>query len=86
VRQVKGTNIADYDRDMNAAIAELGRLLPPDVRLERTSNEPQKVREKIGGFNRNLIEAIVIVVLVSLVFMEWRSALLVPSPYRSRSR
>ncbi|MCL4222495.1 MAG: efflux RND transporter permease subunit [Phycisphaerales bacterium] len=77
VRQVKGTNIADYDRDMNAAIAELRQLLPPDVRLERTSNEPQKVRDKIHGFNRNLIEAIVIVVLVSLVFMEWRSALLV---------
>ena len=77
VRQVKGTNIADYDRDMNAAIAELKQLLPPDLRLERTSNEPQKVRDKIHGFNKNLIEAIVIVVLVSLVFMEWRSALLV---------
>jgi multidrug efflux pump subunit AcrB len=77
VRQVKGTNIADYDRDMNAAIAELKQLLPPDVRLERTSNEPQKVRDKIHGFNKNLFEAIVIVVLVSLVFMEWRSALLV---------
>jgi multidrug efflux pump subunit AcrB len=45
--------------------------------LERTSNEPQKVSEKIHGFNKNLIEAIVIVVLTSLVFMEWRSALLV---------
>ena len=77
VRQVKGTNIADYDRDMNAAIAELKQLLPSDLRMERTSNEPQKVRDKIHGFNKNLIEAIVIVVLVSLVFMEWRSALLV---------
>ena len=32
VRQVKGTNIADYDRDMNAAIAELKLQLPPDLR------------------------------------------------------
>lgn len=77
VRQVKGTNIADYDRDVNAAIQDLSQLLPPDLRVERTSNEPQKVRDKIHGFNRNLIEAIVIVVFVSLVFMEWRSALLV---------
>lgn len=77
VRQIKGTSIADYDRDMDAAIADLRQMLPPDLRLERTSNEPQKVREKIHGFNNNLIEAIVIVVLMSLVFMEWRSALLV---------
>jgi multidrug efflux pump subunit AcrB len=77
VRQVKGTNIGDYDRDMNAAVADLKQLLPPDLRLERTSDEPDEVRHKISSFNRNLIEAIVIVVLVSLVFMEWRSALLV---------
>ena len=77
VRQVKGTHIADYDRDMTAAVAELKLLLPPDLRLERTSNEPEEVHHKIHGFNKNLIEAIVIVVLVSLVFMEWRSALLV---------
>lgn len=77
VRQVKGTSIADYDRGMDAAIADLKQILPPDLRLERTSNEPQKVVEKTHGFNKNLMEAIVIVVLVSLVFMEWRSALLV---------
>ena len=77
VRQVKGTDIKEYDRDMDAAVADLRQLLPPDLRIERTSNEPEEVRHKISSFNRNLIEAIVIVVLVSLVFMEWRSALLV---------
>jgi len=77
VRQVKGTNIADFDRDMVAAMTDLKQALPADLRLERTSNEPQEVREKIVSFDRNLIEAVVIVVLVSLVFMEWRSALLV---------
>jgi multidrug efflux pump subunit AcrB len=77
VRQVKGTNIADYDRDLTAAIAELKQMLPADLRLERTSNEPQEVREKIVSFDRNLIEAIVIVVVVAMLFMEWRSALLV---------
>ncbi|GMV25556.1 MAG: multidrug transporter AcrB [Phycisphaerae bacterium] len=77
VRQVKGTHIAEYDRDISAALEDLKLRLPPDLRVERTSNEPRKVTEKIHGFNQNLIEAIVIVVLVSLVFMEWRSALLV---------
>ncbi|MCW5766325.1 MAG: efflux RND transporter permease subunit, partial [Phycisphaeraceae bacterium] len=77
VRQVKGTHIAEYDREISAALEDLKLRLPPDLRVERTSNEPQKVRDKIHGFNQNLLEAIVIVVLVSLVFMEWRSALLV---------
>ena len=77
VRQVKGTSIADYDRDLETAISDLKQMLPSDLSLERTSNEPQKVREKIHGFNQNVIEAVVIVVLMSLLFMEWRSALLV---------
>jgi multidrug efflux pump subunit AcrB len=77
VRQVKGTHIADYDRDISAALADLKLRLPPDLRLERTSNEPEEVRHKIKSFNKNLIEAVVIVVIVALLFMEWRSALLI---------
>ncbi len=77
VRQVKGTHIADYDRDITAALEDLKLRLPPDLRVERTSNEPEEVRHKIKSFNKNLIEAVVIVVLVALVFMEWRSALLI---------
>lgn len=77
VRQVKGTHIADYDRDIAAAVEEMRLQLPPDLRIERTSNEPAEVHHKISSFNRCLIEAIVIVVLVSVLFMEWRSALLV---------
>jgi multidrug efflux pump subunit AcrB len=77
VRQVKGTHIADYDRDLSAAIGELKLKLPPDLRLERTSDEPAEVQHKIKSFNKCLLEAVLIVVLVSLLFMEWRSALLV---------
>lgn len=77
VRQVKGTHIADYDRDLTASLAELKHRLPSDLRIERTSNEPAEVHHKIKSFNKCLIEAVLIVVIVSLVFMEWRSALLV---------
>jgi multidrug efflux pump subunit AcrB len=77
VRQVKGTHIANYDRDITAAIEEMRLQLPQDLRIERSSNEPAEVHHKIGSFIHCLIEAIVIVVLVSMLFMEWRSALLV---------
>ncbi len=77
VRHVKGTHIADFSRDVDEALESLRGVLPEDLRIERTSDEPQRVERKIHEFDDCLIEAVVIVVLVALVFMEWRSALLV---------
>jgi multidrug efflux pump subunit AcrB len=77
VRQIKGSHIDAFARDVGAALDSLKGILPDDLRIERTHDESQEVREKIWDFDRNLIEAVVIVVLVALVFMEWRSALLV---------
>src|SRR5215472_16603815 len=63
----KGEQIDRFGNAVEARLAEIGT----------TSDQKRQVREKIGLFNRSLIEAIVLVVLVSLVgFWEWRSALL----------
>ena len=52
-------------------------LLPPDLIVARTSDQPQQVGENIDLFMSSLYEAIVLVVLVALIgFWEWRSALL----------
>ena len=78
IRQVKGVQISEFGRDIDQAPGlACARVLPDDLRIERTSDEPAIIREKIGDFNRNLIEAVVIVIIVALLFMEWRSALLV---------
>jgi len=77
IRQVQGAHIGDFGRDIERALAALTDVLPDDLQIERTSNEPQTVQEKIGDFNRNLLEAVIIVIVVALLFMEWRSALLV---------
>ncbi len=51
--------------------------LPPDLILARTSDQPLQVEENIHLLMNSLYEAVVLVVLVSLVgFWEWRSALL----------
>ncbi|MFZ5830622.1 MAG: efflux RND transporter permease subunit [Planctomycetota bacterium] len=76
IRQVKGSKVAEFGRDIDEALASLEAILPDDLQIERTSNEPKVVEHKIGEFNRNLLEAVAIVILVALVFMEWRSALL----------
>ncbi len=77
IRQVKGVQIASFGRDINQALQSLRGILPDDLQIERTSNEPEVVREKINDFNRSLLEAVGIVIVVALLFMEWRSALLV---------
>ena len=77
VRHVKGTQIADFDEDVDAALASLKGALPDDLAVERTSDEPGRVARKLDQFNDCFLEAIAIVVVVALLFMEWRSALLV---------
>ena len=77
IRQVKGTQIADFSREVDAGLESLRGVLPDDLRIERTSDEPARVGFKISEFNDCLAEAIAIVVLVALVFMEWRSALII---------
>ncbi|AWM36632.1 Multidrug resistance protein MexB [Gemmata obscuriglobus] len=77
VRHIKGTQIAEFDADVAAKLDALKAELPDDLRVERTSNEPLQVEKKIHQFADCLIEAVLIVVVVALVFMEWRSALLV---------
>jgi multidrug efflux pump subunit AcrB len=76
VRQVEGVRIADFSRDVDAAVASLDGVLPSDLIVDRTSDEPGAVRAKIDQFGGNLVEAIVIIIAVALLFMEWRSALL----------
>ena len=77
VRQVRGSHIADFARTIDQALAELEGVLPDDLRIERTGDEPAAVRRKTQEFNECLLEAVGLVVLIALLLMEWRSALLV---------
>ena len=73
----KGEQIDRFGTSVQARLADIRRSLPPDLEIGTTSDQKRQVREKIDLFNRSLIEAIVLVVLISLVgFWEWRSALL----------
>jgi multidrug efflux pump subunit AcrB len=77
IRQVKGTRIADFGRDVSEAIDSLKGILPDDLQIDWTSDEPTTVKNKIAQFDQNLIEAVVIVIAIALLFMEWRSAVLI---------
>ena len=72
-----GEQIASFGENIDKKLAAVKQVLPPDLLIVRTSDQPRQVRENIDLFMDALYEAIALVVLVSLVgFWEWRSALL----------
>ncbi len=69
--------IAKFGESIDAKLAQLYRILPPDLITVHTSDQPLQVKENIHLFLRALNEAIVLVVIVSLIgFWEWRLALI----------
>jgi multidrug efflux pump subunit AcrB len=78
VQMRPGEQIARFGAAVDEALAGLKHILPDDLILARTSDQPLQVQENIALFTRSLIEAILLVVGVALIgFREWRSALLV---------
>jgi multidrug efflux pump subunit AcrB len=72
-----GEQIKAFGTAVNEKLAQLQGLLPRDLIVARTSDQPLQVEENISLFMRALVEAIVLVVVIALIgFWEWRSALL----------
>ncbi|MDB4955670.1 MAG: AcrB/AcrD/AcrF family efflux transporter inner rane protein [Myxococcales bacterium] len=73
----RGAQIADFAIQLDQELAQAKRLVPEDLIMRRTSDQPLQVRENVGLFMSSLYEAIALVVLVALIgFWEWRTALL----------
>jgi multidrug efflux pump subunit AcrB len=77
VQMRAGEKIGEFGQAVDGALADLKKILPEDLIVVRTSDQPQQVKENIDLFMKSLYEAIFLVVLVSwLGFWSWRSALL----------
>jgi multidrug efflux pump len=69
--------IAKFGQSVDQKLAQLKKILPPDLIIAHTSDQPLQVKENIHLFLRALYEAILLVVVVSLIgFWEWRLALI----------
>src|SRR5467141_3009424 len=69
--------IASFGQSVDEKLAQLKQILPTDLIIAHTSDQPLQVKENIHLFLRALMEAIVLVVAVSLIgFWEWRLALI----------
>ncbi|MEY4582986.1 MAG: hypothetical protein RL701_7689 [Pseudomonadota bacterium] len=70
-----GTQIGAFGSAVDSALAETRQLLPEDVVVARTSDQPRQVAENVELFMSSLYEAVALVVVVALIgFWEWRSA------------
>ena len=77
VQMRAGEQIAAFGKNVDEKLASVRRLLPADLIVSRTSDQPRQVEENIELFMTALYEAIALVVFVSAIgFWDWRSALL----------
>ncbi|HLP09321.1 MAG TPA: efflux RND transporter permease subunit [Opitutaceae bacterium] len=71
----EGAQIGGFYEEVKACLRSFETQLPGGVALEALSNQPESVRQRIGLFSASFAEAVVIVVLVALLLMDWRSAI-----------
>jgi multidrug efflux pump subunit AcrB len=72
-----GEQIQKFGASIDEKLKQVRTVLPSDLIIVRTSDQPLQVKENIDLFMEALLEAIVLVVLIALIgFWEWRSALL----------
>jgi multidrug efflux pump subunit AcrB len=77
VQMRSGEQIDKFGAAIDTTLADLKKRLPEDLVMARTSDQPLQVKENINLFMNSLYEAVILVVIVSLIgFWEWRSAAL----------
>lgn len=67
VSMEKGGNIITMGKGLADTVARIRAQLPVGIELERVADQPQAVKESVGEFVKVLIEAVVIVLVVSFL-------------------
>src|SRR5215467_1069698 len=70
-------NIVELGKALDTAIAKVQSELPYGVELERVADQPTVVSESVWEFERSLLEALAIVLIVSLLSLGWRTGIVV---------
>ncbi|MDP9141938.1 MAG: efflux RND transporter permease subunit [Pseudomonadota bacterium] len=70
-------NVVRLGEAIEAAVADIQSELPHGVELELVADQPTTVKEAVWDFERALVEALVIVVIVSLLSLGLRTGIVV---------
>jgi multidrug efflux pump subunit AcrB len=79
ISKLKGTNATNITRTVEKEIRKLQKqnIIPGDVNIEVVRNEGEVAAEATMTLTTNLVSAIIIVAIILLLFLGWRSALIV---------
>jgi len=77
VEMKEGRIIQDFDREVGEAAQAVEGRLPEGMEIRKLSDQPAAVAGRVEQFLKCFVEAVLIVILVALLLMEWRSALVV---------
>lgn len=77
VSMVKEGDIIELGRNLDREIARIRKQLPVGLELHQTSNMPRVVSDSVNLFMQTLIEAVIIVLVVSFFSLGWRTGLVV---------
>jgi len=70
-----GNNIVAFGNEVNEIIDSFLATAPPDIKVHRITDQPVVVNKSVLSFLKDLIEAIIIVILVMLFLFPLRTAL-----------
>lgn len=72
-----GENILEFGKELDALMAEIAADLPVGIEMAKFADQPHVVDEAVGHFITALIEAVVIVLIVSFVSLGFRAGFVV---------
>lgn len=70
-------NVVELGKSVEETVAKVQAELPHGIELERVADQPTTVKDSVWEFERSLMEALVIVLAVSLVSLGLRTGLIV---------
>ena len=75
----KGANIVKLGEEVDKKIAMFNQTLPVGIQLSRAASQDIVVEESVSDFLMNLIQSVAIVLLVMLIFLGFRTGIVVAS-------
>ena len=70
-----GNNVVKFGKNVKKVIAEFEQTITPDIHIHRITDQPKVVDHSVRSFLRDLIEAILVVIIVMLMLFPLRTAL-----------
>jgi len=76
VEMQKGKNVTELGEQLDAVLAQLRALLPPDIHIDIIADQPTMVRERITKLSHEFLLAIGAVILVTMALLPIRVAVI----------